>query len=546
MMKQRFEAMHRDEGGAMVLLALAACLMILLSALVIFDAGETASNNVHVQHSTDAAAFSQASIQARSMNMVAYTNVGKRMTVGMVNTYININQWLSNIDMMATYLAVAVCAASVVVPPLASICSQVAQAAAGAASLVSYERRDRGRIYSKSRKCMIRLPVVGCVKRWPTRTEWGAPDYWWLPPPINSLISLPLPSDIYTWRSRSLTSRFYARELKAFDNYQRYMIAITPFWAWTEGVARGIYNRAPVTVGYPPPPFDTRQRHASNLPVRRGNWSDTCERVRTGEDRTWHAADIALKSGIAIAEGRNRGSGTMKASRIMAMTVATLFSTMVDSKHIVRPADAILARTWWENCMGRGRRGGNSAALRVWRSAGADTVGKPFILESVSSPAQWQLRTSTLMFGFRPNASMMDDAKRRKNYSVMGPDYRARSPRAGGIWKLARSEFAFQKNERPNLWEPRWTARMRPVALPGEWNALRGFDLANAFNDSAGTLAYVTAVTHAFDALAGTELIDHPHSLGGTDAFSQMLDEVIAIELAVQGLNSARIEGLAK
>lgn len=545
-MRTMVNSMHRDEGGAMVLLALAASLIVLLSAMVVFDAGDAASTNVHVQHSTDAAAFSQASIQARSMNMVAYTNVGKRMTVGMVNTYINVNQWLSNINMMATYLAVAVCAASVVVPPLASICSQVAQAAAGARSLVRAERRDRGRIYSKSRKCMIRVPILGCVKRWPERTEWGAPDYAWLPPPINSLISLPLPKDIYNWRSRSLTSRFYARELKAFDNYQRYMVAITPFWAWTEGVARGIYNQAPVTVGYPPPPFDASQRHASTLPVRRGNWSDTCERARTGDDRLWHAADIALKSGISIAEGKNRGSGTMKASRIMAMAVATGFSTLLDSKHIVRPADAILARTWWENCMGRGRRGGTSAALRVWNRAGAGTVGRPFILESPSSPAAWQLRTSTLMFGFRPNASMMDDAQGRKNYSVMGSDYSARSPRAGGTWKLSRAEYAFQKNERPNLWEPRWSARIRPVALPGEWNALSNFDLADAFHDSAGTLAYVTTVTHVFDSVFGADLITHPHSLSGTNAFSQMLDEVIAIELAVQGLNSARIEGLAK
>ena len=536
---------HRGEGGAVAMLALAATLIILLSALVVIDATGVTSSNIHVQHTTDVSAYSQATIQARSMNMVAYTNVGKRMTVGMVNTYININQWLLNIRMMSEYAAAFVCVGSIVIPALVSMCNQMVQAAVGARQLYSWESRDRGRIYSKSRRCMIR--VLGrCVSRWPARTEWGAPDYRWLPYPLNSLVNLPLPSDIMRWRSRSLTNRFFARELRAFDNYQRYMIAITPFWSWTEGIARGVYNQAPITVGYPPPPFNQNQDHANTLPVRRGEWRDTCDRARDSFDRNWYAADVVLKSGIAIAEGRNSGGGgTMRASRPIALALATASSTQIDRNHIPRPADAILARTWWENCMGRGRRSDNSAALRVWNNAGAGTHGRPFVLETGNSEAQWQLRTSTLMFGFRPNASIMDDDGMRGNYRMLN-DYNANSPRAGGTWSIARSEFAFQSNSRPNLWEPRWTARMRPVALPGEWSDLNDFHLADAFDRSAATLATVTTVTHALDAGFGLGLIEHGHSLSGGNAFSQLVDEVLAIRLAVEGLNSDRIEGLPK
>lgn len=541
LMKMR---VHREEGGAVAMLALAAALIILLSALVVIDAVSVTSSNIHVQHSTDASAYSQATIQARSMNMVAYTNVGKRMTVGMVNTYINVNQWLLSIRMMAEFAAALVCVGSIVIPALVALCNQMLQAAAGARSLYSWESRDRGRIYNKRRRCMIG-GRWGCISRWPARTEWGAPDYRWLPPPLNSVVSLPLPSDIMRWRSRSLTNRFFARELRAFDNYQRYMIAITPFWSWTEGIARGVYNHAPITVGYPPPPFNQNQEHANTLPVQRGSWRNTCDRARDSFDRNWYAADIALKSGIAIAQGRNTGSGTMRASRIVALALATASSTQIDRNHIPRPADAILARTWWENCMGRGRRSDTSAALRVWRNAGARVHGTPFVLETGNSAAEWQLRTSTLMFGFRPNASIMDDDGMRGNYRMLN-DYSANSPKAGGTWSLARSEMAFQSNSRPNLWEPRWTARMRPVALPGEWSSLNGFHLADAFDRSAATLATVTTVTHALDAGFGMGMIEHGHSLSGDNAFSQLVDEVVAIRLAVEGLNSDRIEGLPK
>lgn len=76
-----------DQSGAVGMLVLAATLIVFMMALVIYDTGNVARDNMEVQAAADTAAWSQTSIEARSMNMMAFTNVAKRVTFGMTSYY---------------------------------------------------------------------------------------------------------------------------------------------------------------------------------------------------------------------------------------------------------------------------------------------------------------------------------------------------------------------------------------------------------------------------------------------------------------------------
>lgn len=75
---QRLTAFHSNQSGAVALLCLAALLVLFMVGLTLWDAGEGARNKISAQMGADTAAYSQASVRARSMNMIAFANIGKR------------------------------------------------------------------------------------------------------------------------------------------------------------------------------------------------------------------------------------------------------------------------------------------------------------------------------------------------------------------------------------------------------------------------------------------------------------------------------------
>ena len=85
---ERLFSFHQDQGGAVALLCFAALLILFMVGLVVYDSGLVARTKVDVQMSADTAAYSSAAVKARSMNMIAYGNIGKRTAVGIHNTFI--------------------------------------------------------------------------------------------------------------------------------------------------------------------------------------------------------------------------------------------------------------------------------------------------------------------------------------------------------------------------------------------------------------------------------------------------------------------------
>lgn len=70
---------HRDEGGAVFLMVLAAVLILFMVSLSLFDTGNAASDKMMVQVSADTASYSHAVVKARSMNTIVFANIIKRM-----------------------------------------------------------------------------------------------------------------------------------------------------------------------------------------------------------------------------------------------------------------------------------------------------------------------------------------------------------------------------------------------------------------------------------------------------------------------------------
>ncbi|MFU8803112.1 MAG: pilus assembly protein TadG-related protein [Bradymonadaceae bacterium] len=83
----RVARLHGDEGGAVLLLSLAGILILMLMAWVVMDAGEATRKKLDAQAAADTAAFSQASVKARAMNMMAYSNIAKRSIVSIYALY---------------------------------------------------------------------------------------------------------------------------------------------------------------------------------------------------------------------------------------------------------------------------------------------------------------------------------------------------------------------------------------------------------------------------------------------------------------------------
>ena len=587
-LKARCRAVNRNQKGAMAVMSLAAFLILVMVGLTLYDVSELGVEKTHLQTATDTAAYSQATVEARAMNLIAFNNVGKRMTVGMITTYVNMNQWILNISHIATYLSVVCAGAAIFFPAIAGFCAQLAQAAGGASQLYSGESSVRNDVYTKSgKKCWMECFSCSwsgcgwsCCQRYWDIHEWAAPvsDTQWLTgmlpaipcgrvaPPVGlkfGPISCAQPDIWRNWNAQRLLDNYFGRDLLAMDNYQRYMASLAPYWAWTEGTVRGLVNAAPVTVSYPMPDFGEDQAHVAQVPVARKHWNETCDRAAS-QDRGLNspmALDIALKNLISglTGGGGGMGGGASQAGAIAAIVIAGVAAMEIDTLTSPKLIAEMLPRGWLTTCRDITSQlfddaSGGGGAFAFIPGVNNNYVpsfydyGRPFLIHSYQgNEAQWLMDSSTLTFGFRPNANRFGDA--RENKFFLAGDHNYMGPDAGGVWAISRSEISYQGSGGPTAWSPGWTARMRPVALPGEWEAYGSdFAIIDAFNEispsSVGNLlsspvGRVTASAHGLN--SDGSLITHPH-----DNLGDLIHEVAAIQAAMHGLSDERLEGLSK
>src|SRR5690554_5673228 len=192
---------HQGEGGAVLLLILAGLLAILMMSWVVVDAGQAGRDKLRVQSAADTAAWSEAAVEARSMNMIAFANVAKRVTIGMTSYYQSLTIAYTRLLGAATSLTVACWLADILaVGTLSPICANLSRFATAVGQIILQELPD----------------------------------------------TLIFELDLYLMAFRN--------DVVALNNYQTYMSELAPWWAYAEGIQRGMLNGAAVTASFPLPP----------------------------------------------------------------------------------------------------------------------------------------------------------------------------------------------------------------------------------------------------------------------------------------------------
>lgn len=451
--QQRLGQLHREQSGAVALLVLAAILIIFMISLVIFDTGRASRDKITVSAAADAAAWSQSSIEARSMNMIAFSNVAKRVTFGMTSYYVAL--WLAYTELLVLGIALSVACWIANIPTfgaLTPICQQVTEFTVKIGIIMGKEAPDLGVF------------------------------------------------------AGDLNSNYFGRDMKALNSYQEYMMELTPWWGWSEQFLRGTRNGASMTASFPAPKLLpssvssmlSQSGKTDSLPVQKDdpskNYSNMCKRVIGDWDIVVHVADYALKSGPNACT-----SGGWQPPVICALTGLLAVPNMI-------PACKIQEKVFGDE-------------------------GAPYDMKKYSSAEEWQLDSSNLVFAYKSGDKRMNDDEERKKYGFLKDEHDQDSLiyKSGGYWGMARSEISFQGGK-PSAWYPSWTARMRPVSLPGEWQS--DIELSNAWRDVAPYMILGAALDKIVDSDGAT--------LEGAAA------DLLRIELSTSAMGKDNVPGVSR
>ena len=520
------ERFHRDESGAILLLMLAAVMILMMMAWVLFDSIDSATTKADVQAAADTAAWSQTSVEARTMNMVTFSNVGKRVTVGMASAYQSI-VFSSGVVLLG---GAAICVFSA-----GTACTLAGKAMVSVGKMLGQEAKD---IYLFNKDFIQQL--VGIITKKAKEmvgnmTSGGGLIGDIVGGAVGAVADIAIDAigskvaDKMTKKFEELTgvtlaggsvlTQYFAEDVRALDNYQSYMIAITPWWGWSEGLLRGVQNGATATTSFPAP--DTLAGNVVDnyglvdltgvagqsgledaLPLEKAQntWGDICKpatnflpdlevsfdegtirRIMQGNlsdfnlervpDMFVHMLDFGVKSGI-----ENARLDDLAVLGIMGLMGGALLSKgtclmFMESEHV-----------FWD-------------------------AGMPYKIKHYDNPADWLLNTSNLTFAYRADKERMSDDGKRKKYGVIDQDYLVDQEvfGAGGYWALSRAEISYQGHDDELgdwKWNPKWTTRMRPIAFTGEWSGVSvsgDHTLKKAWRDVLPMIGVASLVVDAVD-----------------------------------------------
>lgn len=189
--------LHANQSGAVAFMVLCAILISLMMALVVYDTTPIARQKIEVQTAADTAAWSQSAVEARSLNMIAFANIAKRVIAGQSLFYHML--WVSWAEIFAIVLAALIIA--IVACFFGVGCAFVDKLAitlANVATIMAQEAKDG-----------------------------------------------------YTFYNDYIEDRT-KEDMEALDKYQNHFKTLTPWWSWGESWRRGLRNGAYVS-GWPVP-----------------------------------------------------------------------------------------------------------------------------------------------------------------------------------------------------------------------------------------------------------------------------------------------------
>lgn len=499
-LREHLNGFHKNEGGAIAIMCLAACLILFMIGLVVYDTGKATREKIQVQTASDIAAYSQASIKARTMNMVAYTNVAKRSILAAQGVYhaalIDYVAWVGG--------QAAKCAKCLFVCWLPYMpCPN----AAGAVPILAGEAID-----------VIKLVVSGLKK--------------------------------------------YNTELEAITRYQAYMTTLTPYWAYMEAAYSASRNGATLSGSFPPPPnlvlttagnilqqitnalkmapLYPQTMHPGDYlptaPAKLSGFGGLILNIAASDPQAVLACfDAGYISGVAqdplfLAElewnisqqnsksapgilftGPKRSAGAYR--NPVTGTLGCMAGT--DPLGLQNTAGRIPGLSAILKSIVQGIEGKNAVAFKYDPTAyGCMKASPGFTFAKVGllpkrdsnrcevsgsstvkeSSANWTKTNSNLAMTYLYSEM---STKGRDKYKYLKQDYTRtqgvfESP--SGLWSMARGEFIYVGplilggliSDNPSPWHTAWTARLRPVALnKDEWKNYKGsYSINAAFHDA--------------------------------------------------------------
>jgi hypothetical protein len=459
-----------------MLLVLASFLILFMMAMTLFDAGQAANDKMKVQVAVDSAAFSHSVVKSRSMNMISYANIIKRMFYSYTASFWN--AWVAIIAQMA----------------------------------------------SDASKCFRTFPDISACLRF-----FGGL-------PMVIMEGIELIENVPTLHGGSGTAKM---ELQALERYQRYMFNITPWWAWIEGTSRSMGNGAMVSGSWPPPPSSIMNlRNGILSTAGTVDWAlgtgflqalpsltqntDTLPLARRDHQKLWSVkADPFTFSGT-------------KGAAISGMEYCAEYALSLE-QIIVALQTYRQSESWSSGFDSRWKRKfmGLSALPVVGCAAAGFSYQNDGYLDwrinadNFSDRNTWLQSSSNIHLAYKPRAGRMDDNGDRQRLGFVEQDY-TRTPLLydnSGYFALARSEIVYKQpirqlalggfmssipllskrmglNDEPDMWSPRWKAKNRPMMLPGEslGSAVQGPDagLNTLINDMIAYLV-IGSVVGLFD-----------------------------------------------
>lgn len=590
--------LDRDEDGAILLAALASCMILFMLSLVLYDVGNLTREKVKLQTATDAAAYSQAAIKARTMNVNAYTNVAKRSIVGLHTTY--------HASFSLFYRVIANAAMSCSIDP-----SNPDQLQCQAA----FTPPCGGGALPTNPGALLGSPCSG-DSNWEVAFQESTGDWDDIDSSIGNSHAYGGYAGVYPAQSpvsgtntsvgafraktngalvdrlnRASAVEKYNKELRQLTRYQEYMQKITPWWSFSEAVTRAAHNGATIATSYPPPPnlssvdspFNQLKNSVTSVA---GNFPKT-------NQVDWRWQDDMYGTGRQVSLATNMRKSPAFASNNDVTNICTqlnpttpgAFDPKLGSSPYSGRDEAFNAEMLYNaymqatNSEATATDGWFATAAMLADDSGLKIIGGyslcimshlgilsgkynvnpyqkitstvvPVFDPEYSGPylmtierdadAISNMRLSNIVFAYREGVSWRDGQERM---NFMTEQYQTNLPddaQGTGLWTMARSEIVtigVQSGE----WHSNWTARLRPIALPGELNQL-STDIS-----LSGSNSFINAAFHdAFDHFT----VNYQLVLGGSIDPIKLADvwtpEFRAMERATRTMDNNANSGVLK
>lgn len=498
--------LHSDEGGAVLIMVLAGILICFMTALVVYDAGVAANDKMSSQVAADTSAFSASVVKARSMNMISVANTNKRVLYGTA----------------VTYNAAA----------LALVEAEASYAASCAASW--------GTNFSACYNA-----VVGGIQVTVEAIEFAATNLWHL-------------------------TKTTKAEVQALEKYQDYLITITPWWAWIDAVLRASRNNGTFAATWPPP-GDVAEVLDKVTQVIQG-----IDFIFGGSLSSYIPAHSSSIDGLPVGRRDKEGSFITAYPVYCYSYVFSLDHLMTFAEHYAKSGGiSRKGRTLGFYALNvvttlpcLAAHGMLSNDVFDYRIKGAPQFYNPFSSGSSTNPGdEWLQSTSMISIGYKARAGRNSDEGGRQKYNYMSQDYNDLTKQLtgnDGQMAIARSEIVYKQQSllnlvfgaslpslnpsnssqaenamgRPEMWNPAWTARLRPVVLPGE--TLGSSVVYQGDGDPVG-LSEMGMDMVPFLVLSGLIGL-----LQDNTSLESMIHDMVFFAASSKGFNSDNMEGVVK